>query len=134
MLQATSFLCARVLTTMTLAKPKRQWLPGKLSFLKTDMVADPEALEREVETQKGQLNFWLSSRNLWSVDKCSQCACWLVCFANCHLVFSYSLSRHPPPHTHTKDLQTISPLCQGHMVEVFGSLARLDGLFRRNKT
>lgn len=85
---------------MTLAKPKRQWLPGKPSFLKTDMVAGPGALEREVETQKGQLDFWLSSRNLWSVDKCSQCACWLVCFANCHLVFSYSLSRHPPPHTH----------------------------------
>lgn len=79
---------------MTLAKPKRQWLPGKPSFLKTDMVAGPGALEREVETQKGQLDFWLSSRNLWSVDKCSQCACWLVCFANCHLVFSYSLSRH----------------------------------------
>lgn len=31
---------------MSLAKPKGQWLPGKLSFLKTEMVAGPGALGR----------------------------------------------------------------------------------------
>lgn len=53
----------------------------------------------------------------------------------CHLVFSYSLSRGLPSTLHTpRDLQSVSPLCQGHMVEVFGSMARLDGLLMRNKT